>query len=181
MRYVIPADSATTARPPLDGYVLQESNTSIGSTSTEVAYQFNPNGATLSNSTDLRNPRIIADASWSSNTASIITELPHDLKTGSQVEIVNITSSNNTTGIANSAFNGTFTVTGISSAKQFSVALTEDPGTFTSDTSERTTSLPNFKKKQYVDSYYVYRSQEIQKYVAGEKGWYLSSDRCQYF
>ena len=169
LRYVIPADSATTARPPLDGYVLQESNTSIGSTSTEVAYQFNPNGATLSNSTDLRNPRIIADASWSSNTASIVTELPHDLKTGAQVEIVNITSSNNTTGIANSAFNGTFTVTGISSAKQFSVALTDNPGTFTNDTSERTTSLPNFKKKQYVDSYYIYRSQEIQKYVAGEK------------
>ena len=39
-------------------------------------------------------------------------------------------------------FNNTFTVTGISSARQFTVALTDDPGTFTNNTSNRTTSLP---------------------------------------
>jgi hypothetical protein len=37
------------------------------------------------------------------------------LKVGSQVEVINVTSVNNPTGVANSGFNGTFTVTGISS------------------------------------------------------------------
>ena len=32
VRYVLPSNSGVTARPPLDGYVLQESNTSIGAT-----------------------------------------------------------------------------------------------------------------------------------------------------
>jgi len=168
IRYVIPAD-ATNAKPPLDGYILQESNTSIGSTSSEVAFQFSPSTVTLSNSTELRNPRLIADASWISNTATIVTELPHDLKVGSEVEILNVTSTNNTAGVANSAFNGTFTVAGISSAKQFSVALVSDPGTFTNNTSIRNTSLPYFKKKEYVNTYVVYRSQEVQKYVSGEQ------------
>ena len=169
LRYVIPSDSATTAKPPLEGFVIQNSNTSIGSTNTEVAYQFNPLGATLSNSTELRNPRIIADARWASNTASIVTELPHELNVGSQVEILNITSSNNPVGTANSGFNNTFDVVGISSAKEFSVTLTTNPGTFTNNTSSRTTSLPYFKNKQYANSYYVYKSEEIQKYVPGEK------------
>ena len=169
LRYVIPADSPITARPPLDGYVLQESNTSIGSTNSEVAYQFNPDGVSLTNSTELRNPRIIAGADWSSSTANIVTELPHGLTVGSEVEVLNVTSTNNTTGIANSAFNGTFTVTGITSARQFSFALTDDPGTFTNDTSTRTTSLPYFKKKELLNTYYVYRSQEIQSYVPGEQ------------
>ena len=169
LRYVLPADSPSTARPPLDGYILQESNTSIGSTNDEVAFQFNPDGAILSDSTQLRNPKIIANASWNSGTASIITELPHNLNVGSQVEVLQVTSTNNTAGVANSAYNGTFTVSGISSTKQFSFALTDDPGTFTNDTSTRTTSLPYIKKKEFVNSYYVYRSQKIQTYVPGEQ------------
>jgi len=169
VRYVIPADSSINARPPIDGYVLQESNTSIGSTNTEVGFLYNPTSATLNNSTQLRNPRYIAGVNWSGGTANIITEIPHDLNVGSQVEIINVKSSNNTTGVANSAYNGTFTVAGISSAKQFSVAVTNDPGTFTNDTSARTTALPYFKKKKTLGTYYIYRSQEIQEYVPGQQ------------
>ena len=168
-RYVIPSDSEITAKPPLEGFIIQNSNTVIGSTDTEVAYQFNPLGATLSNSTELRNPRIIADATWTSNTATITTELPHNLNVGSQVEILNVTSTNNSDGTANSGFNNTFNVVGVSSAKQFTVTLTTDPGTSTNDTSSRTTSLPHFKNKQYSNSYYVYKVEEIQMYVPGEK------------
>ncbi len=169
LRYVIPADSPIDARPPIDGYVIQESNTSIGSTNTEVNFLYNPTSSTLSNSTQLRNPRYIAGANWSGGTANIITELPHELKVGSQVEIINIKSTNNTTGIANSAYNGTFTVAGIGSAKQFSVAITNNPGTFTNDTASRTTSLPYFKKKKTPGTFYIYRSQEIQEYVPGQQ------------
>lgn len=169
LRYVIPADSPITARPPIDGYVIQESNTSIGSTSTEVGFLYNPTSATLSNSTQLRNPRYIAGASWSTGTANIVTEIPHNLTVGSEVEIVNVISSNNPTGVANSAYNGTFSVVGISSAKQFSVSITNDPGTFGNNTSARTTALPYFKKKRTSGNYYVYRSQEIKEYIPGKQ------------
>jgi hypothetical protein len=169
LRYVIPADSPITARPPIDGYVIQESNTSIGSTNTEVGFLYNPTPVTLSNSTQLRNPRYIAGANWTGGTANIITEIPHDLNVGSEVEILNITSTNNVTGVANSAYNGTFSVAGISSAKQFSVAIANNPGTFTNNTSSRTTSLPYFKRKKTPGTYYVYRSQEIQEYVPGQQ------------
>ena len=168
-RYVIPADSPISARPPIDGYVIQESNTSIGSTTGEIGLLYNPTSSTLSNSTQLRNPRYIANASWSGGTANIITEIPHGLKVGSQVEILNVRSTTNTTGVANSAYNGTFTVAGISSAKHFSVSVASNPGTFTNDTSSRTTSLPYFKRKRTAGTFYIYRSQEIQEYIPGEQ------------
>ena len=169
VRYVIPSNASITARPPLDGYVFQQSNTSIGATDAEVGFLYNPTAQTLSDSTQLRNPRHIADASWSSNTANIITEIPHDLTIGSEVEILNITSTENTAGVANSAFNGTFTVAGISSTKHFSVSLTDNPGTFTNNTSNRTTSLPYFKKKKTSGTFYIYRTQEIQKYIPNQR------------
>ena len=115
--------------------------------------------------------RFIANASWSSNVANILTELPHDLKIGSQVEIKNIVSENNPVGTANSGFNGNFNVTGITSAREFTVSLVSStgPGAFTNDTSARTTSLPTFTQKRTKGTYQVYRSQQIQRYVAGEQ------------
>ena len=169
-RYVIPKDSSIQARPPLDAFVIQESNNVIGSGTTEISKYFDPtNSSTLSNSTDLRNPRFIADATWSSNIANIITETPHDLKIGSQVEIINIKSTNNTSGTDSLGFNGTFTVTGISSTKHFSYSLETNPGTFTNDTSIRSSSLPAFKKKTLFDTYQIYRTEEIQKYIPGSQ------------
>lgn len=165
IRYVLPKGSPTTARPPLDGYVIQESNNTIGAGTTEIIKYFSPTTATLTNSSELRNPRFIANANWSGGTANIITELPHDLTVGAQVEVLNIISTNNTTGVANSAYNGTFTVTGISSTKQFSYSLTNDPGTFANDTSARNSSLPRFNRKKLSGTYYIYRSQEIKKYI----------------
>ena len=167
VRYVIPASSSTVARPPTDGFIVQESNTSIGSTNAEIQTYFG--SGSLGNVNQQRNFRFIADATWSSNTATITTELPHNLKVGSSVELVNIKSSFNSTGVGNSGFNRTFSVTGIGSAKQFSVGLSTDPGTFTNDTSTRTTALPYFKKKRYDTTYYIYRISESQKYVAGEQ------------
>ncbi len=165
IRYVLPKGSPTTARPPLDGYVIQESNNTIGTGTTEISKYFSISPATLSNSTELRNPRFIANANWSGGTANIITELPHNLTVGSQVEVLNIISTNNTAGVANSAYNGTFTVSGISSTKQFSYGLPTDPGTFTNNTSARDSNLPRFNRKKLSGTYYVYRSQEIKKYI----------------
>jgi len=167
VRYVIPSSSSTVARPPTDGFIVQESNTSIGSTSGEIQTYFG--SGSLGNVNEQRNFRFIADATWSSSTATITTELPHNLSVGSKVEIVNVKSTLNTSGASDSGFNRTLTVTGIGSAKQFSVGLSTNPGTFTNDTSIRNISLPYFRRKKYEKSYYVYRISESQKYIAGEQ------------
>jgi len=172
VRYVIPSGSGiTSARPPIDGYILQESNDVTGSTDTEVATYFNPSIVSLSNLSDQRNFKFLANARWNSNTAYFLSELPHGLKLGSEVLIQNVKSSNNSVGTANSGFNGTFNVTGITSAREFVVSLNSviGPGTFTNDTSNRTTSLPTFAQKKYKGTYQVYRVQEVQEYVPGNQ------------
>ena len=167
VRYVIPQDSVDTARPPVEGYILQETSTSIGSSIGEIQTYFGTGN--LSNKNEQRNFKFIADASWTANTATITTELPHNLSVGSQVELVNVKSTNNTTATQNSGFNRLFSVVGISSAKQFTVGLSTNPGTFTNDTTSRTTSLPYLKRTRYDNVYYVYRISEAQKYITGDQ------------
>ncbi len=167
-RYVVPKD-AGVAKPPSDGFILQESNTSIGATDGEIQTYFGT--GSLTNVNEQRNYRFIADANWNStnNTATVITELPHKLSEGSQIELLNVRSGFNTTGIGNSGFNRLFTVAGITSATGFTVGLGTDPGTFSNDISSRTTSLPYIKRKRYNDTYYLYRNSEAQEYVPGEQ------------
>ena len=169
IRYVLPSSiGGDYARPPSDGFILQESNTTIGASNAEIQKYFG-NSGTLNDINELRNFRFIADANWSASTASIVTELPHNLNVGSQVEIINIKSTSNTTGVGNSGYNGTYTVSGITSARQFSFDLGSNPGTFTNDINVRDTSLPYFKRKRYSNTYYILRSQEAQKYISGEQ------------
>ena len=169
LRYVVPKNiNSGVARPPSDGFILQESNASIGSTDGEIQTYFG--SGSLSNVNEQRNFRFIANATWDgSSTVNVTTELPHNLIVGSEVELANVTSTLNTAGIAGTAFNRKYYVTGISSAKHFAVGLTTNPGTFTNDTSARNTSLPYFKRKTYNNSYYIYRNQEAQKFVSGEQ------------
>jgi hypothetical protein len=168
VRYVIPASSGgSVARPPSDGFIIQESNTSIGSTSTEIQTYFG--SGSLSNVNQQRNFRFIANAHWSSNTANILTDLPHDLKVGSQIELVNVKSGLNTTGVGNSGFNGIFQVTGITSAREFVVGINTDPGAFQNDLLTRDTNLPYFKRKRYENVYYIQNRQEVQPYVSGSQ------------
>ena len=170
VRYVIPAVENTVARPPIDGFIIQESNTKLDQLANAEIQTYFGSGE-LSNEGQQRNFRFIAGATWDtgSNTASIATELPHHLTVGSEVELINIKSSTNTTGVGNSGFNRVFSVTGISSSKQFSVGLNTNPGTFSSDTSTRTNTLPYYKRKRYSDTYYVYRINESQTYIAGKQ------------
>jgi len=168
MRYVIPSDSGgSVGRPPTEGFIVQESSTSIGSTDGEIQTYFG--SGSLTNVNQQRNFRFIAGANWSGGSATIDTELPHKLRVGNQVHINNIISTGNTTGIGNSGFNGFFEVAGISSSKQFTVGIATDPGTFNTNTSNRTTSLPYYTRTRYFDTYYVYRLSEAQKYIAGEQ------------
>ena len=167
VRYVIPKDGSATARPPVEGFILQETGTTIGS-DTEISRYFG--SGSLSNRNELRNFRFIANAEWSANTATITTELPHGLSVGSVVQLVNVKSTNNTSATQNSGFNRNLTVTSVPNSKQFTAALTAgNPGTFTNDTTVRDVSLPYFRRVKYNDTYYVYRISEAQKYVAGDQ------------
>ena len=170
-RYVIPSGvGIQSARPPRDGYILQESNDVTGVNDTEVALQFNPGSETMSNLGQMRNFSFIRDANWDSGTAYYTTELPHYLSVGGKVIIEKVTSTNNLTGIANSAFNGEFTVAGISSANTFFVTgSVTDPGTFTNNTSVRTTALPTFKKLRAHQTFYIYDVEQIKEYKTGEQ------------
>ena len=104
-------------RVPRINYVLQESNNVTGaSDDTEVALEYNPSSVTMTNETEMRNFSFLRDNQWSGGTSYYTSERPHNLVEGSEVRIKNVQSSNNLTGIANSTFNGKFTVLGISSA-----------------------------------------------------------------
>ena len=155
VRYVLPKNSSTLAKPPTDGFVLQESNNIIGTGTTEIIQLYNPSGE-ISNSTLLRNPKFIANASYFSGTVTINTELPHNLKVGEEVEIVNVSPTE---------YNGTYTVTSIPSAKEFTYVTTTVLGSFANNTSSRTSSLPYFRRKKYAKTYQVYRTQVVQPYI----------------
>jgi len=163
LRYVIPKDSSN-ARPPLVGSVLQPSGDSTADTNAEIEKYYSVTTANLSNSSELRNFRFVSSASWASNVGIVTTELPHDLIVGSDVELFNIRSNINTTGVANTGFNGAFTVVSIPNSKTFSVGLTTDPGTFSNDTSIRDTNLPYFRRNTYGGTFSVYQSQTLQEY-----------------
>ena len=271
MRFVIPKTVGTeAARPPIDGYVLQESSHVTGSNNTEVQLEFNPGSVTMSNDAQMRNFSFIADVDYKSGIAFYTTELPHGLSIGSSVTVKNVTSTVNTTytattgttynpntgilqvvttsshnlangdqvkildstirfscasdgyatqhdyprstdpvsnlflvvsvvnlttfnvnvgtspdkslhafisavansivGGQNSGYNGTFEVTGISSSKTFSVnQIYSNPGTFTNNTSQRTTALPTFQRTRFVKDYYAYNVETINEYKNGEQ------------
>ena len=166
LRYVIPS-TTTVARPPTEGFVIQESGSTIGDTDTEVASLFNQTTNTLTTPLQLRNQKLIAGAVWSGGTATYKSELPHNLSVGSYVEIKNVKSTNNTVGSDKLGFNGSLIVTSILDRKQFTAAITSDPGTFTSNTSSRTTASPYFTRKKYKNTFYIYRAEEVQKHVPG--------------
>ena len=175
-RYVIPAGSGiSSARPPLNSYVIQESNDVTGASNDEVALQFNPGSVTMSNETEMRNFSFIRKSEWSGGTAYYTTELPHQLTIGSRVKINSVTSTNNPLGVGNSGFNGEFVVSGISSANQFRVTGSNyNPGDFTNNTSNRTTSLPTFQRIDSNENVYVFDSTQISEYQPGqEDGVYL--------
>ena len=168
IRYVIPKE-AVNARPPIDGFVLQDSSNTSGFTTSIIQKYFPDTTATLSDPTEIRKFNFIAGADWSLETANIETELPHYLEVGAYVELKNIKSTNNTVGAGASGFNGIYPVVGISSAKHFSVGITTDPGTFTNNTSQRDTNLPRFIQKDYKETFSIYRSKQYKEYIEGQQ------------
>ncbi len=163
LRYVIPA-GISSARPPIDGYILQETGTTSSEETSEII------SSTITNINDRKNFRFITDATWSSNTATIITEKPHDLTVGSVVEIKNLASSGNTTAIGSSGFNGTYEIIDVSSERSFAYTLSDNPGSKTTDSNVRTAvNLAHFSKKKYSKNFYIYNVSEYKKHVPGQQ------------
>jgi len=164
LRYVIPKEFVN-ARPPTDGFVLQESK-STGITS--VSLLTSP----LSDLTQLRNPKIISNITYSSGDAFVKTELPHYLVEGDTVKISNVVSSNDSV----ESYNGSFTVQDVITPKEFSVTgFSSDPGSFLNQINQRSTqqqieALPTIQKEKAKDSIYIYRSQEIKPLIPGAGG-----------
>jgi hypothetical protein len=167
VRYVIPKEFPNS-RPPTDGFILQESKSvGIGSVS------FITSG--VSDTTQLRNPKIIIAASYFGGFVSIKTETPHNLTPGDIVKVQNILSTNNLTGIQDEGYNGSFEVVDITSPRSFTYALSSDPGTFLNQTNQRATqqqieNLPIVQREKYKDSLFIYRSQEVKKLIPGIDG-----------
>ena len=170
-RYVIPRDSDITSRPPVEGFILQESNTVSGYSDAEVEKYSSFSTEELTNSTEFRNFKFIANATWDddSDTATIRTEHAHKLSVGSFIEISDVGSTLNVTANPKTGFNGNFEVLEVLDRKQFKVSLSTNPGTFLLDTSNRNQALPKLKRKNYHGNYVVYKSDEIQKYVKNEQ------------
>ena len=168
-RYVLPAGAGiSSARQPLTSYVIEESNTVIGATNSEVALQFSPISVTMGNQSEMRNFRFIKNAVSDGTFNYFTSETPHGLTLGSEVRINNVTSSVNTTGVANSGYNAKYTVVSVPKNNQFVVQMgTNAPGTFANNTSLRNTSLPNFNRVKAPNNYFVYDVNTINEYKTG--------------
>jgi plasmid maintenance system killer protein len=151
--YCIPKNTSTSARPPVNGFIIQESNDSSLS-GTEFDRYFGTSD--LVSDTEIRNPKFISRASWNATEVTITTELPHKLNVGDLIEVVKVIPS---------GYNGSYTVTKTPNSRTFTYSLDTNPGIFTNDTRVRNSDLPFVKRKNTRNIFQIYRSEEVQKYV----------------
>ena len=104
------------------GFILQESKTvGVGSASFL--------SADLSNPTQLKNVKIIKNATYNSNTLTFTTEEPHRLQKNDTVTIRNVVSSNYNPVSPKLGYNGEHPVSDVLGTKSFTVAgINTDPG-----------------------------------------------------
>jgi len=169
LRVVVPKE-LSSAKTPENGFVIQESS-STGYRGTDDT-DFNKSTITAADDYDYqRNPRFISTCSFSTPTATVRTELPHNLTTGDSVIIRNVTDSSINTGIGtfDKGYNGTFTVTIVDDMTFTYDISNQTPGTFTNNTGIRTDSSPRFERKDLQSNFYVYRNEVIQEYEDGDR------------
>jgi len=158
LRYVLPKE-VQDAKPPVPGYVIQESNTVGVTTSSDFTNN-------IPNVTVQRNLRILKSINRSTNTGitTVVTEKPHRFVVGDKVQFSNVKSSTNTVGVANSAYNVTKVISGITSSKGFEVTFgvnDPDPGTFIDNVSIRDQNLPVVARKTLKDTLSIYRVETL--------------------
>jgi len=168
IRVVVPKE-LTNGKDPEEGFIIQESS-STGATSDD---DFTTPSITSSDYNFNRNPRFISTCSVSSNTVTVVSELPHNLTVNDEIVIKNVKCSNNTVGTANSAYNGVFTVATVDPDGYTFTHSTRDtsgvlhvPGNFTDgQTYTRSVDLPRFERRDWKDNYYIYRNEVITPYI----------------
>ena len=156
LRYVIPKESSD-ARPPIPGYTLQESSTVGVSTSGE--YTNNIPDVTVQ-----RNLRILKSIDRDPNTGitTVVTENPHNLILGDEVQFRKVQSSGNTSGTVKIGYNITRDIVGITSSKGFEVKFYDtNPGTYVDTSTDRSDNLPTISRRTHKDTFTVYRSETI--------------------
>jgi len=160
VRYVIPKEFED-AKPPSDGFILQESST--------VSINSGDESATIASIDALRNPKIIANASWTSGIASVRTEKPHGFLSGDVVKLSKVVSGLNTTGTDNDGFNGIYTITSVDDSKTFKFSLSDNPGSFTNDLTVRDGNLPVVSRNEYKGIFSVFRREIIQEHSPNKR------------
>lgn len=169
VRVVIPKD-LSNAKDLQTGFVIQESS----STGARADSDFTRTSIASTDYGYNKNPRFISTCSVSSNTVTVISELPHNLQTGDTVIIKNVTDSTNTTGADNVGYNGKFQVT-VNDDVTFKYSTTDvsgnahSPGTFTNNVATRSTYLPRFQRNDLQSNLYVYRNEIISNYIEGSQ------------
>ena len=87
VRYVIPKNSVGVSRPPVEGFVLQDT---CGSRVTQDEVDTFFGSGSLRNSNDHRNMRFISEGTWDSGNGRAIfqTEVPHKLRVGNKLKSI---------------------------------------------------------------------------------------------
>ena len=170
VRYVIPKE-AQNAKPPTPGYVVQASSTTGALTSDD----FEKTTLSIDDYEYDRNPRYIVEAKVAGNNREIEVrcEMPHNLQSGDEVNILNIVSTDNPDGFSGRGYNGQFEVTNIDDARNFRYSITDlnnftrTPGAFENDTNDRNILLPRFQRKNNQVNAFVYRIDTIVDFDEG--------------
>ena len=176
LRVVVPKESAN-AKNPEEGFILQESSTT-GITSTNT---FDYTSITQNDVAFKRNHRFISTCSETSDTVTMVSVTPHDLKVGERIFVRNCDdndASGTSTGVFNKGFNGSFTVASIVDDKTFTYSaqdtdgVTHSIGDFTSDTTTNASRtgaagnvLPRFERNDNKSNLYIYRNETITPYI----------------
>ena len=160
LRYVIPKEFIN-AKEPSVSYIIQESST-VGVSS---ALEYGAVGDT----TKQRNVKIIADAVYGSNIITFTTEKPHGFNVSDAVIVNKVISSDNPTGVGQSGYNETYTITSVPTTKTFKVTTAKTLGAFGNPISLRDVNLPTVSRNQYRNTYLISSVDTIQQYISGEK------------
>jgi hypothetical protein len=101
----------------------------------------------------------IATAAWATNVATITTDTVHGINVNDIIVIRNIKSATAPTGAFNLGYNGKFTVTSIDAPnKQFTYALTIDPGTYDTNSDGDVALPPNITSDTDITSRFTFQS-----------------------
>ena len=171
VRVVVPSQFKG-AKTPESGFILQESSTTGFRTDSDATRSSisitNPSFGSNGDYDFDRNPRFISTCSRSSNTVTVVAELPHNLNVGDAIRIRNVHDSTITgVGTFNKGYNGDYEVSEVTDAMIFKYVTSETPGNFENDTSVRTVAeLPRFERNDLQTNLYVYRNEVISEYDA---------------